>query len=189
MTLLQITNGTISTLPIVLEIKFPIPHDAAAIIIKIKPIREVLLSKWNPTRTIPEKDINAPISCHFVGFSPKNIMANKMVKKACICNNKAANPAGIPSFMLINNSENCPTNINDAYRVIFLRGNFGFLTKNIAGRLANKNLKKQSQSGVSCCNAILIVTKLNPQIIITNSAKKIWGSDIEYTYIIKPRSA
>jgi hypothetical protein len=51
-------------------------------------------------------------------------------------------------------------------------GALGFLTKNRAGMLVRKNLRKTRKSGGNPFKPMRIATKLNPQINTTSKARK-----------------
>ena len=100
-----------STLPARLPIILPIDQDAAAAITirngkAAAPVAFSLAMTQSPAMAATTPAICAPR-----GRSPIAIHANRTVKTTCVCINSDDRPAGMPSRMAMNNSENCATPI------------------------------------------------------------------------------
>ena len=66
-------------------------------------------SAWIATSPMPEKASAMPATCSRRGRSPSSTAAKINVKSACACSTSEARPAGTPTSMPMNSSENLTT--------------------------------------------------------------------------------
>jgi hypothetical protein len=101
---------TMSFAPARLMTRLPAPHAAAASTTRARPPRLIAPpSAWIATRPMPVKASAMPATCIRRGRSPSSVAAKSRVKNAWACSTSEARPAGTPTSMPMNSSENLTT--------------------------------------------------------------------------------
>ena len=101
---------TMSVAPARLITRLPAPHAAAASTTSARPARLMAPpSAWIATSPMPAKASAMPAIWSRRGRSPRSVAANSSVKNAWACSTSEARPAGTPTSMPMNSSENLTT--------------------------------------------------------------------------------
>jgi hypothetical protein len=108
------------------------------------------------------------------GRSPSTAAAKSSVKNAWACSTSEARPAGTPTSMPMNSSENLTTPMMSATAAIQRQGieRRGAITSTASDASAYR--KEESSSGGTSSRPTLMTTKLKPQSAATRTARAMW---------------
>jgi len=109
-TQVQVMKPTMSVAPARLMTRLPAPQAAAASTTSARPVMLIAApSAWIATSPMPVKASTMPATWSRRGRSPSRTAANSSVNSAWACSTSEARPAGTPTSMPTNSSENLTT--------------------------------------------------------------------------------